>query len=61
LHKQRGVSRLGENVWLVNFIQNPAALTRLVSYSGEHEFEYGILQLDAEPQWLPAGFDPSTT
>jgi hypothetical protein len=59
LHRQRGVSRLGENVWLVNFIQNPAALARLVSCSSEHEFEYRILQLDAEPQWLPAGFDPS--
>jgi hypothetical protein len=61
LHKQRGVSRLGENVWLVNFIQNPAALARLVSCSSEHEFPYGILQLDAEPQWLPAGFDRNTT
>jgi hypothetical protein len=60
LRRQQGVSRLGENVWLVNFIQNPAALVRLVSCSSEHELPYGILQLDAQPQWLPAGFDPST-
>ena len=30
IDKQKGVGRLGENVWLVNFQQNPAALARVV-------------------------------
>jgi hypothetical protein len=60
LGKQQGVARLAENVWLVNFQENPAALARLVSYADQHQFPYGILQLEDEPQWLPAGFDPKT-
>jgi hypothetical protein len=61
LDQQTGVSRLAENVWLVNFQQNPAALARLVSVATQFGLTYGILQLDALPQWLPAGFDPKTT
>jgi hypothetical protein len=61
LHALPGVSRLGENVWQVNFQENPAALVRLVSCAIQHRFPYGILQLDAAPQWLPAGFDPTST
>ncbi len=58
LQKQKGVARLAENAWLVNFQENPAALARLVSSAVKHRVPYGILQLDAAPQWLPAGFDP---
>jgi hypothetical protein len=60
LHKQKGVLRLAENVWQVNFHENPSALARLVSCAVEHKLTYGILQLDGAPQWLPAGFDPKT-
>jgi hypothetical protein len=60
LEKQKGVSRLAENVWLVNFVENPAALSRLVSAAVEHQVAYGILQFDAEPRWLPAGYSPKT-
>lgn len=60
LDKQKGVARLGENVWLVNLQENPAALARLVYFAVEFEFPYGILPLGDEPQWLPAGFDPRT-
>jgi hypothetical protein len=58
LDQQKGVSRLGENVWLVNLQENPAALGRLLRSAENFQFAYGILPLDAGPQWLPAGFDP---
>jgi hypothetical protein len=53
IDKQKGVERLGENVWLVNFLQNPAALARLVEAAVRMPLHYKILQLDAAPQWLP--------
>jgi hypothetical protein len=55
-----GALRLGENVWLVNFQAHPVALATLVKGAVAHGLTYGILQLDAEPQWLPAGIDPKT-
>jgi hypothetical protein len=58
LHKQKGVARLAENVWQVSFRENPGALARLVSCAVQHRLHYGILQLDAAPQWLPVEFDP---
>jgi hypothetical protein len=58
LHQQKGVSRLGENVWLVNLQENPGALGRILRSAENFQFAYGILPLDAGPQWLPAGFDP---
>jgi hypothetical protein len=58
LHKQTGVERLGENVWLVNFLQNPAALARVVEAAVKKPLPYKILQLDAAPQWLPVGSGP---
>ena len=57
IDKQTGVERLGENVWLVNFLQNPAALSRLVDAAVRKPLPYRILQLDAAPQWLPVGSD----
>jgi hypothetical protein len=56
-----GAQRLAENVWLVNFQTNPATFARLVDAAVRHRYSYGILPLDAEPQWLPGGFDPKTT
>jgi hypothetical protein len=58
LDQQPGVSRLGENVWLVNLQENPLALGRLLRSVENFQFSYGILPLDAGPQWLPVGFDP---
>ena len=58
LHNYKGVKRLAENVWQVNFLIHPEILARLVHYAGEHSLPCEILQLDAEPQWLPAGSGP---
>ena|SRR5579862_5054935 len=58
LHKNKGVERLSKNVWLVKFQENPEPLARLVSAATQHRFRYGILQFDAEPQWLRGGPDP---
>jgi hypothetical protein len=58
LDKQPGVERLAENVWMVNFLQNPAALARLVEAAVAMKFVYKILQLDAAPQWLPVDSNP---
>jgi hypothetical protein len=55
-----GLSRLAENVWLVNFQQAPSAFARIVAACDHHKFYYGILPLEHVPQWLPAGFDPKT-
>lgn len=55
-----GVSRLAENVWLVNFQQSPAALGWLLAFADQQKVAYGLLPFEREPQWLPGGFDPST-
>jgi len=54
------VLRLAENVWLVNFQENPEPLARLVDAAAQHKLHYGIFQLEAAPQWVPASFDPKT-
>jgi hypothetical protein len=58
--KDRDVSRLAENVWLVNFHASPAALGWLTTLCEQRGMTYGILQLEDAPQWLPLGFDPKT-
>jgi hypothetical protein len=58
---QKGVARLAENVWLVNFQENPTALGRLIFSADQHRVRYGILQLADAPQWLPDDFDPKTS
>ncbi|MGO9176111.1 MAG: hypothetical protein ACLQED_08220 [Desulfobaccales bacterium] len=55
-----GVSRLAENVWIVDFQENPAPLSYLVSAADAHGVHYGILPFEHELQWLPVGFDPKT-
>jgi hypothetical protein len=58
LEDQGGVLRFAENVWQVNFQDNPSAFARLVSCAMHHKLSYGILQLKDEPVWHPAGFFP---
>lgn len=50
LKDEVGVVRLSENVWQVNFRDNPGAFARLVSC--------GILQLKDAPVWHPVAFHP---
>jgi hypothetical protein len=56
---QKGALQLAENVWLINFQENPAALATLV-HTSEHypQTPYMLLPLGSEPQWLPAGASP---
>jgi hypothetical protein len=60
LKQAKGVLRLAENVWLVNLQESVAPLGWIVSLAESKGFSYGILPFQAEPQWLPAGFDPNT-
>jgi hypothetical protein len=57
LEDQDGVLRLAENVWQINFHDNPGAFARLVSCAIHHKLTYGILQLKDAPVWHPAAFD----
>jgi hypothetical protein len=58
LGEQTGVLQLAENVWQVNFQDNPGAFARLVSCAMHHQLSYGILQLKDAPTWHPASFQP---
>jgi hypothetical protein len=58
LEDQAGVRLVTENVWLIDFQQNPSALAWLVVLANRHRLPYGILQLNDPPQWIPAGFVP---
>jgi len=58
LQQQKGVSRLGENVWLVSLQENPSAFARLIYHADQFRLAYRILPLDDAPQWLPAGSNP---
>ena len=58
LDDQTGILRLSENVWQINFHENPGAFARLVSCAMHHKLGYGILQLKEPPVWHPAAFHP---
>jgi hypothetical protein len=58
LEDEEGVVRLAENVWQVNFHDNPGAFVRLASCAMHHKLTYGILQLKDAPVWHPAAFHP---
>ena len=58
LEDQAEVLRVAENVWQVNFHDNPGAFARLVSCAMHHKLTYGILQLKDAPVWHPAAFRP---
>ena len=60
LRTHPGVSRLAENVWLVNLQENPAPLAYFVSAADALGVPYGILPFEHAPQWLPVDFDPNT-
>jgi len=60
LDTNAAAKRLGENVWQIDFQLN-GALALLVSACDRHGLSYGILPIEAAPQWLPAGFDPKPT
>lgn len=55
-----GVSRLAENVWIVNFQESPAPLAWFVCAADALGVPYGILPLERAPEWLPVGLDPKT-
>ena len=50
---KKGVERLAENVWQVNFQTVPGALAWIVSTAERYGLTYKILPLDAEHRWLP--------
>jgi hypothetical protein len=52
--------QLAENVWLVNLQASPTPLGWLISVAEQQKVSYGILALDAAPQWLPADFRPKS-
>jgi hypothetical protein len=56
LEDEESVIWLSENVWQVNFHDNPGAFARLVSCAMHHKLTYGIK--DA-PVWHPAAFHPN--
>jgi hypothetical protein len=58
LADEASVLRLAENVWQVNFLDNPGAFARLISCAMHHKLSYGILQLKEAPVWHPAAFHP---
>jgi hypothetical protein len=45
LEDQEGVLRVAENVWQVNFHDNPGAFARLVSCAMHHKLSYGIFYM----------------
>ena len=55
---QEAPLQLAENVWQVNFQDNPGAFARLVSCAMHHQLNYGILQPEDAPIWHPASFQP---
>jgi hypothetical protein len=50
--------QLAENVWLVNFYQNPQALAGLVNATVQYDLPYMIFPIGDASDWLPGGSDP---
>lgn len=48
----KAVKPLGEFVWEVNFQASPFALAVLIESCEQLALPYGILPLDAAPQWI---------
>jgi hypothetical protein len=61
LDDKETVQQLAENVWLVNFQMNPAALATLIYGAERFRLSYKILPFEHEPEWLLGGSYPNTT
>ena len=59
LEDEASVVRLSENVWQLNFQDNPDAFVRLISCAMHHQLRYGLLQLNEAPVWHPVTFHPT--
>jgi hypothetical protein len=59
LEDEASVVRLSENVWQLNFRDNPGTFTRLISCAMHHQLTYGLLQLNEAPVWHPVSFHPT--
>lgn len=51
IEKNPALKQLGEFVWQVDFQADPEVLAVLIASLAQPRIEYGILQLDGEPQW----------
>jgi len=60
LRTAKGVERLAENVWLAEFASEPTSLAWLVVSAEKSHIAYRILQFADAPQWLLAGYHPTT-
>lgn len=52
IEKNPALRQLGEFVWQVDFQADPEVLGVLISALAAQGIGYGILQLDAAPQWI---------
>jgi hypothetical protein len=59
LEDEASVVRLSENVWQLNFRDNPGPFIRLISCAMHHQLTYGLLQLNEAPVWRPVTFHPT--
>lgn len=55
IEQDKSAIRLGDFVFQVDFRKHPAALARLVYVCEQQALSYGILPLDADPQWIMGG------
>jgi len=58
LEHNQSVTQLGEFVWQINFRESPYALAQLVVACEQLAMPYGILPLDADPQWIRVDPNP---
>ncbi len=54
------VQRLAENVWLFELRNDFAVFAGMIVAAERYQVGYGILPLEHEPEWLPAGSGPKT-
>lgn len=59
LKNAKGVKKLAENVWLLDLHASVTALGWLIALADRQGLAKGLLGFDREPEWLPAGFDPT--
>jgi hypothetical protein len=59
LQQTAGVSRIAENVWLLDLTISTHGLGTLIFQAGKLGIPYGLLPFADAPQWLPAGYNPT--